>query len=76
MIFKLVQKSLVSMLEKHHPLYQQHASIKRKLEADSQLMPEAIHGLAALYLEEEDFTCFAAKKLYGKREKGEVKRVF
>lgn len=64
------------MLNKTNHIEEQVAAIKKKIEEESSLMPEFIHGLASLYWEEEDFTCFTAKKLYGKREKGEVKRVF
>jgi hypothetical protein len=39
-------------------------------------MPEALHGLIALYSGEEDITCFTLKRLYGKREKGASQRVF
>ncbi|MGC9107577.1 MAG: hypothetical protein ACP5IE_05240 [Infirmifilum sp.] len=63
-------------MKPQNSLDSQLAAIKKKIEEESSLIPEYMHGFAALYWEEEDFTCFQAKRLYGKREKGELKRVF
>lgn len=57
-------------------LARQHASIKEDLERLFAEMPEGIDGLLSLYHGEEDYTCFTAKKLMGKRDKGVVKNAF
>ncbi|MCY0890521.1 MULTISPECIES: hypothetical protein [Pyrobaculum] len=57
-------------------LARQHASIKNDIERLFTEIPEGIDGLLSLYHGEEDYTCFTAKKLMGKRDKGTVKNVF
>jgi len=68
--FNNVMKDPLEAVEK------QLQSFRRIIDFESQLMPEALHGLVALYSGEEDITCFTLKRFYGKREKGASQRVF
>jgi len=64
------------MLQPKDIVEKQLNSLREVLSREAQLMPEAIQGLLALYTGEEDTTCFTLKRIYGKRDKGETKRVF
>ncbi|WP_288007163.1 hypothetical protein [Thermofilum sp.] len=64
------------MLQPKDIIEKQLHGFREALDREAQLMPEAIQGLLALYTGEEDITCFALKRIYGKRDKGEAKRVF
>jgi len=57
-------------------LEEQLKKSREMLSFEAQLMPEILHGLVALYNDEEDITCFTLKKLYGKLEKCSSRKVF
>ncbi|HII47966.1 hypothetical protein [Pyrobaculum aerophilum] len=57
-------------------LLKHYEQVKKDLERLYTEVPEAIDGLLSLYNGEEDYTCFTAKKLMGKRDKGVQRSVF
>ncbi len=57
-------------------LLKHYEQVKKDLERLYTEVPEAIDGLLSLYNGKEDYTCFTAKKLMGKRDKGVQRSVF
>ncbi|ACB39988.1 hypothetical protein [Pyrobaculum neutrophilum] len=53
----------------------QYARVRRDIEDLLGVMPEAADGLSSLYEAAEDYTCFTAKKLLGRRDKGAARSV-
>ncbi len=51
-------------------VFKQYERIKGDLEKLFAEIPEGVDGLTSLYYGEEDYTCFTAKKLMGRRDKG------
>lgn len=56
--------------------FKHYDQLKKDLERLYVEVPEGVDGLLSLYYGEEDYTCFTAKKLMGKRDKGAQKNVF
>jgi hypothetical protein len=56
--------------------FKQHEQVKSDLEKLFAEIPEGIDGLTSLYHGEEDYTCFTAKKLMGRRDKGAQRNAF
>jgi hypothetical protein len=56
--------------------FRQYEQVKADLEKLYAEIPEGIDGLTSLYYGEEDYTCFTAKKLMGRRDKGVQRNVF
>jgi hypothetical protein len=56
--------------------FKQYERVKGDLEKLFAEIPEGIDGLASLYYGEEDYTCFTAKKLMGRRDKGAQRNAF
>lgn len=49
--------------------------MRKHIEEQASLLPEILSGLGSLLDGSEDVTCFALKKVMGKREKGEERNV-
>jgi len=56
--------------------FKQYERVKDDLEKLFAEIPEGIDGLISLYYGEEDYTCFTAKKLMGRRDKGVQRNAF
>jgi len=56
--------------------FRQYEQVKSDLEKLFAEIPEGIDGLISLYYGEEDYTCFTAKKLMGRRDKGTQRNAF
>jgi len=56
--------------------FKQYERLKGDLEKLFVEIPEGIDGLTSLYYGEEDYTCFTAKKLLGRRDKGAQRNAF
>jgi hypothetical protein len=56
--------------------FRQYEQVKADLEKLYAEIPEGIDGLTSLYYGEEDYTCFTAKKLMGRRDKGAQRNAF
>jgi len=56
--------------------FRQYEQVKGDLEKLFAEIPEGIDGLISLYYGEEDYTCFTAKKLMGRRDKGTQRNAF
>ncbi len=57
-------------------LLKHYEAVKRDLERLYVEVPEGIDGLMSLYNGEEDYTCFTARKIMGRRDKGVQRNVF
>ncbi|ABL89140.1 hypothetical protein Pisl_1993 [Pyrobaculum islandicum DSM 4184] len=53
----------------------QYAKLRGDLDKLLGEIPEAVDGLSSLYEATEDYTCFTAKKLLGRRDKGAARSV-
>lgn len=49
--------------------------MRKHIEEQASLLPEILSGLGSIIDGSEDLTCFALKKIMGKREKGEERNV-
>lgn len=57
-------------------LLKHYEAVKRDLERLYVEVPEGVDGLMSLYTGEEDYTCFTARKIMGRRDKGAQRNVF
>ncbi|AET33060.1 hypothetical protein [Pyrobaculum ferrireducens] len=57
-------------------LLKHYEAVKRDLERLYVEVPEGVDGLMSLYNGEEDYTCFTARKIMGRRDKGAQRNVF
>jgi len=57
-------------------VFKQYERVKGDLEKLFSEIPEGVDGLTSLYYGEEDYTCFTAKKLLGRRDKGAQRNAF
>jgi hypothetical protein len=57
-------------------LLKHYEAVRRDLERLYVEVPEGVDGLMSLYNGEEDYTCFTALKIMGRRDKGAQRNVF
>ena len=57
-------------------LLKHYEAVRRDLERLYVEVPEGVDGLMSLYNGEEDYTCFTARKIMGRRDKGVQRNVF